>query len=229
MSFFCRYGAAHVLHRLPAVANIIMTQDYLRFAHQVMSSHDRANKQAELDVSPAMGDMLTEMQGCLKQLCGNSAVGNPEAVAQLIAEKVAAMNICSDHNRVQDNCDDLLALPAPADMAAPKMDVNLSAGAQGCTTGLIKAPALYDTSGNISSVQLAWSEWSHGFTQLQRGSSSSRLTPLWCWADVTPACTKRTDTCLSSLSLWFSWEQLKPWQSILQSKLRRACHSPWTR
>jgi len=54
-----------------------------------MSSHDRANKQAELDVSPAMGDMLTEIQGCLKQLCGNSAVGNPEAVAKLIVEKAA--------------------------------------------------------------------------------------------------------------------------------------------
>lgn len=49
-----------------------------------MFSHDRANKQAEMDVSPAMGDMLTEMQGCLKQLCGDSAVRDPEAVAQLI-------------------------------------------------------------------------------------------------------------------------------------------------
>jgi len=166
MGFSCRYGAAYVLHRLPAVANIIMTQDYLHCAQQVMSSHDRANKQAELDVSPAMGDMLTEMQGCLKQLCGNSAVGNPEAVAQLIAEKVAAMNISPGHNSMQDNCDNLLALPAPAEMAAPETHVNLSARAQGCTTGLIQAPALYDTSGNISSVQLAWSEWSHGSTTI---------------------------------------------------------------
>ncbi len=43
---------------------IIMTQEYLNFAQQVMTSHDRANKQAEMDVSPAIGDMLTEMQGC---------------------------------------------------------------------------------------------------------------------------------------------------------------------
>jgi len=56
---------AYVLHRLPAAAQIIMTQEYLNFAQQVMTSHDRANKQAEMDVSPAMGDMLTEMQGCL--------------------------------------------------------------------------------------------------------------------------------------------------------------------
>jgi len=61
MSLSCRYGMAYVLHRLPAVANIIMTQEYLDFAQQVMSSDDRANKQAEMDVSPAMGDMLTEM------------------------------------------------------------------------------------------------------------------------------------------------------------------------
>ena len=121
-----------------------MTQDYLGFAQQVMASHDRANKQAEQDVSPAMGDMLTEMQGCLKQLCGNSAVDNPEAKAQYIAEKVAAMNISLSHNSMQDICDNLLALPAPADMAALEMHVDRSARAQGCTTGL-NTPALYDT------------------------------------------------------------------------------------
>ncbi len=166
MDFFCRYGMAYVLHRLPAVANIIITQEYLNFAQQVMSSHDRANKQAEMDVSPAMGDMLTEMQGCLKQLCGNSAIGDPEAVAQLIAEKVAAMNISPGHNRVQDKCDDVLTLPAPAKLPAPKVRLDSSAEAQGCKTGLIQAPAMYDTSGNISSVQLAWSEWSHGSTTI---------------------------------------------------------------
>ena len=51
---FCRYGLAYVLHRLPAVANIIMTPEYLHFTQQIMASHDRANKQAEMDVSPAM-------------------------------------------------------------------------------------------------------------------------------------------------------------------------------
>ncbi len=60
MSLSCRYGMAYVLHRLPAVANIIMAQECLDFAQQVMSSHDRANKQAEMDVSHALqlGDML---------------------------------------------------------------------------------------------------------------------------------------------------------------------------
>ncbi len=58
----CRYGLAYILHRLPAVAAIIVTQEYLHFAEQVVTSHDKANKQAELDVSASMGDMLTHMQ-----------------------------------------------------------------------------------------------------------------------------------------------------------------------
>ena len=100
-----------------------------------MSSQDRANKQAELDMSP--GDVLTEIQGCLKQLCGNSAVGIPETVAQMVAAMVAAMNIRpGQNNNMQDNCADLLALPAPAEMAAPEMHEDLSARAQGCTIGL---------------------------------------------------------------------------------------------
>ncbi|DBB07155.1 TPA: hypothetical protein ACH3X1_011726 [Trebouxia sp. C0004] len=49
-----RYGVAYVLHRLPAVVNIIVTPEYLHFTQQVMSSHDRANRQAEMDVSPAI-------------------------------------------------------------------------------------------------------------------------------------------------------------------------------
>ncbi len=166
LSLSYRYGMAYVLHRLPATANIIMTQEYLDFAQQVMSSHDRANKQAEMDVSPAMGDMLTEMQGCLKQLCGSSVVGDPEAVAQLIAEKVATMNISPAPNGGQDSDGDVLALPAPAQMPAPEVHVDPSAEAQACTTGMIQAPPLYNTSGNISSVQLAWSEWSFGSTTI---------------------------------------------------------------
>ncbi|DBA98662.1 TPA: hypothetical protein ACH3X1_014442 [Trebouxia sp. C0004] len=132
-----RFGVAYVLHRLPAVANIIITREYLQFAQQIMSSHERANKQADMDMSPAMGDMLTEMQGCLKQLCGNSAVGNPEVVAQLIAEKMAAMNISLGHSRVHDNYDEVPGT-APADMAAPTMHVELSAGAQACHTSRIQ-------------------------------------------------------------------------------------------
>ena len=52
---------AYVLHRLPAVAIIIMAQEYLDFAQQVMSNDNRTNKQAEMDGSPALGDMLIEM------------------------------------------------------------------------------------------------------------------------------------------------------------------------
>ena len=150
-----------MLHRLPAVANVIVTPEYLQFTKQVLSSHDKANRQAEMDVSPAMGDMLTDMQGCLKQLCGNFAVGNPEAVAQLIAEKMAAMNI-----RVQDSCDDdVLALPAPVQTAAPESQVHLPQALE-FSNGLIQAPILYDTSGSISSIPLAWSEWNHGSTTI---------------------------------------------------------------
>lgn len=157
--FFCRYGLAYALHRLPAVANIIVTPKYFQFTQQVMTSHDKANRQAEMDVSPTMGDMLTEMQGCLKQLCGNSAVGNPEAVAQLIAEKMAAMNINPGQTRVQDSCDDdLLALPAPVQIAAPETQMHLPQEALDFSNGLIQAPILYDTSGSISSIPLAWSE-----------------------------------------------------------------------
>ena len=128
----CRYGLAYVLHRLPAVANIMVTPQYLHFTQQVISSHDKANRQAEMDVSPTMGDMLTEMQGCLKQLCGNSSAENPEAVAQLIAEKMAAMNA-----RVQDNCDSVLALSAPVQVAATEAQVHLSSEALDFSSGLI--------------------------------------------------------------------------------------------
>ncbi|DBB05611.1 TPA: hypothetical protein ACH3X1_012231 [Trebouxia sp. C0004] len=57
-----RYGLAYALHRLPAVAAIIATQEYHDFAREVIASHDKANKQAELDVSASMGEMLTDMQ-----------------------------------------------------------------------------------------------------------------------------------------------------------------------
>ena len=169
-----------MLHRVPTVANIIVTPQYLQFTQQVMSSHDKANRQAEMDVSPAMGDMLTEMQGCLKQLCGNSAVGNPEAVAQLIAEKMAAMNISPGQTRVQDSCDDdLLALPAPVQIAAPETQVHLAQEALDFSNGLIQAPILYDTSASAPS-HLHGQSGTMGPLPLQRGLSRSKLTPLWC-------------------------------------------------
>ena len=125
----------------------------------------------------AMGDMLTEMQGCLKQLCGNSIVGNPEAVAQLIAEKMAAMNISPGQTRVQDNCDDLLALPAPVQMTAPEAQVHLPSEALKFSSGLIQAPTLYDTSGSISSIPLAWSEWNHGSTTIAKRVKQIKADP----------------------------------------------------
>ncbi|DBA76049.1 TPA: hypothetical protein ACH3X1_009797, partial [Trebouxia sp. C0004] len=85
------YGVAYVLHRLPAVANTIVTPEYLHFTQQVMSSHDRANRQAEMDVSPA----------------------------------------------IWDSCDDLLALPAPVQMAATDAKVALPSEALDFTNGLI--------------------------------------------------------------------------------------------
>ncbi len=112
----CRYGVSYILHRLPAAANIMLTQEYLHFAKQVLSSHDKANKQADLDVSASMGDMLTEMQACLKQLCGSSSVEEPEVVARLIAEKVTAMNTSSDAPSLQE--DSLREVPALPSLVA---------------------------------------------------------------------------------------------------------------
>ncbi len=120
-----------------------------------------------------MGEMLTEMQGCLKQLCGNSAVGNPEAVAQLIAGKMAAMNISPSQN----SCDDSLALPAPKQVTVTDAQVDVPSEALDFTSGLIVAPALYDTSGSISSIPFAWSEWNHGSTTIAEKVTQIKAEP----------------------------------------------------
>ena len=115
---------AYTLHRLPAVASIMLTQEYLEFAQQVMSSHDKADKQAELDVSASMGEMLQEMQACLTKLCGSSAVGDPEAVARMIAEKISAKNISLDAGHASEDLGEILALSPPAakqDVILPDM------------------------------------------------------------------------------------------------------------
>lgn len=83
----CRYGVSYVLHRIPAVANIM---EYHKFAQQTMSSHDRTNKQATLDVFAPMDEILP---ACLKELCGSSVVEDTEAVGRLIAENVTAMSM----------------------------------------------------------------------------------------------------------------------------------------
>ena len=151
---------AYVLHRLPAVAHIILTPEYVHFAEAVMSSHSKADQQAALDVSPAMGDILTDMQGCLQQLCGSTACGDPEAVARLIAEKVAAMNIGPgrEHSPV-DSLGDVCALPEPAALQQrlqTEINPDEATSAKGA---LIQTPILYNTSGSINTVQLAWQEW----------------------------------------------------------------------
>ncbi len=146
-----------MLHRLPAVADLMLTQEYLEFAQQVMSSHDKASKQAELDVSASMGEMLQDMQACLKQLCGSSAIQDPEAVAKLIAEKVTAMNMSSD-SVPKDSGEGLAFLAAKQKVVLPDM----LADAKRHKASLIQAPTLYDSSGSINTVALAWKEWCSG-------------------------------------------------------------------
>ena len=154
----CRYGMSYILHRLPAVASIMITQEYSQFAQQVWSSHNKANKQAELDVSAGMGDMLQDMQACLKQLCGSAAAREPEAVARLIAEKISAMNISSNAADVQEDSvrGVFTRLGSLTQVTEPASETERS------KSSLIQAPALYDTSGSINSVLLAWQEWCSG-------------------------------------------------------------------
>lgn len=56
------------------------------------------------------------------------------------------MNVSLSHDKRQDSCDNELPLPAPVEMAAPRLQLEFAAKNE---------EALYDTSGNISSVQLA--------------------------------------------------------------------------
>ena len=121
-----------------------------------------------------MGEMLTEMKGCLKQLCGNSAIGNPEAVAQSMAKKMAAMNSSPSQNSCHG--DDLLALPAAKQVTATEAQVAVPSEALDFTSGLIVAPALYA----VSAPSLLHGQ--NGTVDpppLQRGSGKSKLNLLW--------------------------------------------------
>ena len=151
---------AYVLHRLPAVADIILTPEYEHFAEAVMTSHSKADQQAALDISPAMGDILTDMQSCLQQLCGSSMCGDPEAVARLIAEKVAAMNYGSgcEHNSA-GNGTEAGDLPESAVHQQPLQARATATEAMSAKSAQIQTPVLYNTSGSVSTVQLAWREW----------------------------------------------------------------------
>ncbi len=145
---------AYVLHRLPAVADIILTPEYEHFAEAVMTSHNKADQQAALDISPAMGDILTDMQSCLQQLCGSSMCGDPE-VARLIAEKVAAMNNGSgcEHNTAGTDAGDL---PESALLQQPLQARATATEAMSAKSTQIQTPVLYNTSGSVNTVQLAW-------------------------------------------------------------------------
>ena len=142
-----------------------------------MSSHDKANKQAELDVSASMGEMLQDMQACLKQLCGSSAIQDPEAVAKLIAEKVTAMNMSSDS--VPKDSGERLALPVVA--AKHKVVLpDMLADAKRHKASLIQAPTLYDSSGSINTVALAWKEWcTHDHCSEGAGEQGSQAHVTW--------------------------------------------------
>ena len=148
---------SYILHQLPAVASIMVTQEYSQFAKQVWSSHNKANKQAELDVSPGMGDILQDMQACLKQLCGGAAVGEPEAVARLIAENISAMSLATAADVQEDSVRRVLTRPGSLTQVTAPASVTERSRAS-----LIQAPSLCDTSGSINSVLLAWQEWTSG-------------------------------------------------------------------
>ena len=192
----CRYGMSHILHRLPAVASIMITQEYSHFAKQVWSSHNKANKQAELDVSAGMGDILQDMQACLKQLCGGAAVGEPEAVARLIAEKISATNISSsaadaqedsvrgEFTRSGSSTQHLLqnqSTPKAASSKHPRCIIPLAASILSCWLGKSGALALHTA-------------------PLLRGCWRPRHTSICHWAGAILTCTRRTGTCLSSSS-----------------------------
>lgn len=89
---------------------------------------------------------------------GGTAVGEPEAVARLIAEKILAMNISSNAADVQeDSVRGVFTRPGSVtQVTAPASATDRSKGS------LIQAPSMCDTSGSINSVSLAWQEWCSG-------------------------------------------------------------------
>ncbi len=177
----------------------MLTQEYLEFAQQVMSSHDKASKQAELDVSASMGEMLQDMQACLKQLCGSSAIQDPEAVAKLTAEKVTAMNMSSDS--VPKDSGEGLVLPV---LAAKQKVVlpDMLADAKRHKASLIQSPTSYDSSGSINTFALAWKEWCSGPAHRTIAQRVLEIkTHRHMLASETANSTRKTGIYLSSLSL----------------------------
>lgn len=116
-----------------------------------------ANISIAMDVSPAMREMLAEMQACLKQLFGKSLCGDPEAVARLIAAKLTAMNIVVPEQTC--SADLVLALLALLTAAAAAAAPCLPSDAKRLRGQLLQSPILYDISGSICTLELAWREW----------------------------------------------------------------------
>ena len=79
------------------------------------------------------------------------------------------MNVSLSHDKGQDSCDNELPLPAARGDGS-----KTAAGI--CSQK--KEKALYDTSGNISSVQLAWSEWICGATTIAQRVRQIKADPL---------------------------------------------------
>ena len=88
---------------------------------------------------------------------GIAAVVEPEAVARFIAENISAMNISSNAADVQeDSLRGVLTRPGSMkQVTAPASGTERSRAS-------LQAPSLYDTSGSINSVSLAWQEWTSG-------------------------------------------------------------------
>ena len=89
---------------------------------------------------------------------GIAAVVEPEAVARFIAENISAMNISANAADMQEASvrGVLTRLGSLTQVTAPASGTERSKGS------LIQAPSLYDTSGSINSVSLAWQEWTSG-------------------------------------------------------------------
>ena len=88
---------------------------------------------------------------------------------------MAAMNISPS----QSTCDDLLALPAAKQVTATEAQVAVPSEALDFTSGLIVAPALYDTSGVSAPSLLHGQNGTMDPPPLQRGSGKSKLNVLW--------------------------------------------------
>lgn len=127
------------------------------------------------------------LETALWQLCGWRSTG-----CGLDCSNGSSHDVSLSHDKGQDSCDNEFPLPAPVEMAAPRLQREFAAKKKKkpCMTP-VATSAQFSLHGQSGPVEPP---------QLHRGSGRSRLTLLWCWADATLACTRRTGTCLSSLN-----------------------------